>query len=90
MDIVRAPQKLKISQLRSAVLVATGIFMGFVGTVFIVQLLRGGFGRLAVSLVGGGEVYEHVWFGLSVLFVMILHVVYADWLRKAPRPKKVF
>jgi hypothetical protein len=93
MDSPRAPQERKISQLRSALLAATGILAGFIGTAFICVFMRAFSDGLGHELVGPSSIriylYEHMWFGLSVVFVVLLHWGFADWLRKAKQPKKV-
>jgi hypothetical protein len=86
MDITRAQQKQKISQLRSAVLVATAILMGFIGTTFIDQFMKASSRNIGHNLMGPLAdriyIYECIWFGLSVAFVALLHWGFADWLTK--------
>ena len=95
MDIARAPEKQKISQLRSALLVAGAVLMGFIGLTFIDQFikvfarsLRLNYIILMGPLAHRIYIYECIWFGLSVVFIPLLHWAFSDWVRKTRRPKR--
>lgn len=96
MDIARAPERRKISQLRSALLVAVAVLMGFIGLTFIDQFIKAFARSLRINyivlmgpLAHRIYIYECIWFGLSVVFIPLLHWAFSDWVRKIKPPTRV-